>query len=71
MEQFVNIRINNPHGLVFLQELEAVGVISIEKSKSPIKAFNGKQFRGIIPKSESEKFKKHLENIRNEWERDI
>jgi hypothetical protein len=71
MEQFVNIRINNPQGLVFLQELEAVGVISIEKSKPSIKAFNGKQFRGIVPKNESEKFKKHLENIRNEWERDI
>jgi hypothetical protein len=71
MDQLVNIRINNPHGLVFLKELEAVGIISIEKPKTQVKAFNGKQFRGIVPKNESEKFKKHLENIRNEWERDI
>jgi hypothetical protein len=72
MEQFINVRINNAHGLVFLKELEALGVISIEKKeKQPAKAFNGKQFRGIVPKNESEKFKNHLENIRSEWERDI
>jgi hypothetical protein len=71
MNQLVNVRINNPHGLTFLKELEAVGVISIENLIPQAKAFNGKQYRGIVPKNESEKFKNHLENIRNEWERDI
>ena len=71
MNQLINIRINNPHGLILIQELEAVGVISIEKKELKVKAFNGKQFRGIVPKNESEKFKQHLENARNEWERDI
>ena len=71
MNQLINIRINNPHGLILIQELEAVGVISIEKKELKTKAFNGKQFRGIVPKNESEKFKQHLENARNEWERDI
>ena len=71
MNQLINIRINNPHGLILIQELEAVGVISIEKKELKVNAFNGKQFRGIVPKNESEKFKQHLENARNEWERDI
>lgn len=71
MNQLINIRINNQHGLILIQELEAVGVISIEKKELKAKVFNGKQFRGIVPKNESEKFKQHLENARNEWERDI
>ncbi len=69
--ELISIRINNPHGLVFLQELEAVGVITIEKSNDKKPAFNGKRFRGIVPKSEQESFTKHIETIRDEWERDI
>lgn len=72
MNEFINIRINNPHGLILLQELDAVGVITIEKkSANKTKAFNGKQYRGIVPLEESQKLTQHLENIRNEWERDI
>lgn len=72
MNQAVNIRININHGWILLQELEAIGVLSIEKPiKATIKAFNGKQYRGIVPTQEVEKFKQHFENIRDEWERDI
>lgn len=72
MSDRVSVRINNPHGFVLLKELEAVGVISIEElSNQPQKVFNGKRFRGNIPLEDKDKFRQHIENIRNEWERDI
>jgi hypothetical protein len=69
MSSFINVKINTPNGLLLLRELEAVGVITLEKPLS--KPFNGKQFRGIVPQNESGKFNEHLKNIRAEWERDI
>lgn len=72
MSTIISVRINNPHGLTLLQELEAVGVITLEKAeKSAKKSFNGKRFRGIVPPEEAEKLTQHIETIRNEWERDI
>jgi hypothetical protein len=67
----LSVRVNNQHGLVLLKELEAVGVISIEKKTKPKQNFNGRQFRGIVPITEKERFKQHFENTRVEWERVI
>jgi hypothetical protein len=70
MSQVMNVKVNNPHGLALLKELEAIGVITIEKLGVK-KNFNGKQYRGIVPNEDKEQFKKHIETVRNEWERDF
>ncbi len=67
MSHFINVKINTPQGLALLQEKEAVGVITLEKSTSK-QPFNGKRFRGIVPQNESEQFNNHFNNIRAEWD---
>lgn len=69
MSQGMYIKVKSPPGLALLKELETLGVISIEGTRK--RGFNGKQYRGIVPSEEKDKFRQHIESIRNEWERDI
>jgi hypothetical protein len=69
----VTIELKKDKSMALLEDLEALDIIKIIRKKTPPKP-PGKlsdMFRGSISIEEGEALKKHSQQIRDEWERDI
>ena len=55
----------------FKTEKVEVIVLPIEECKEPHELRNSERFSGVISKETAGKIHKHINEIRNEWERDI
>ena len=73
--QIVNVKDNSLHVVLptdFKADRVEIIVLPIEKqSKSHNKLKNSERFSGAISKETAEKLHKHLNEVRNEWDRDI
>jgi len=74
LRQIVNVQ-NNLLSVVlptdFKTEKVEVIVFPIAEQYKPSKLKNSERFSGVISKETAQKLHKHLNEVRNEWERDI
>ena len=71
LRQIVNVKDNLLHVVLpadFKADKVEIIVIPIGEQK---KLKNSERFSGAISKATAEKLRKHLKEVRNEWERDI
>jgi len=71
LRQIVNVKDNLLHVVLptdFKADKVEIIVIPIGEQK---KLKNSERFSGAISKETAEKLRKHLKEVRNEWERDI
>lgn len=54
-----------------LQDLEKLQIIRLVQTETPAKLPSSKMFAGKLPRATAEALRKHVEESRNEWERDI
>ena len=74
LRQIVNITDNFLHVVLpvdFKADRVEVIVLPLEEQTKPSKLKNSERFSGAISKETAEKLHKHLNEVRNEWERDI
>ena len=74
LRQIVNIKDNLLQVILpadFNAEKVEVIVLPIEEKNKSDKLSNSERFSGAISKETAEKLHKHLNEVRNEWERDI
>jgi molecular chaperone DnaK (HSP70) len=72
--QIVNVKDQLLHVVLpidFKADKVEIIVLPIEKRNKPHQLKNSERFSGAISKETAEKFHKHLNEVRNEWERDI
>ncbi|SHJ27530.1 hypothetical protein SAMN05444280_11515 [Tangfeifania diversioriginum] len=68
----VTVEIKNDQALTLLESLESMHIIKIVRSGYTQRTKkNSERFSGAISKETAQKLKKHIANIREEWERDI
>lgn len=69
------IEVKNPKGIALLRDLEELDIIRvIRNEEAPLDIFKQKRselFAGKLPLAEGEILKKHIQESRNEWERNI
>ena len=73
LRQIVNVKDNFLQVTLpidFKADTVEVIVLPVEKQKEPRKFKNSKRFSGAISAATAEKLHKHLNKVRNEWERD-
>ena len=74
LRQIVNVK-NHSLNIVLPDDFAAdkveVIIIPFEEPKMQPKISNSERFAGAISKETAEKLHKHLNEVRNEWERDI
>jgi len=74
LRQIVDVK-NHSLSIVLPNDFAAdrveVIVLAIDESKILSKRKNSERFSGAISKETAEKLHKHLNEVRNEWERDI
>ena len=74
LRQIVNVK-NNSLSIVlpddFIAERVEVIILPIDELKAKTMLKNSERFAGAISKETAEKLHKHLNEVRNEWERDI
>jgi len=74
LRQIVNVTDNFIHLSLpsdFKSDKVEVIVFPVEWQNKPSKLRNSERFSGAISKETAEKLHKHLNEVRNEWERDI
>ena len=74
LRQIVNVTDNFLHVVLptdFKANKVEIIVFPVEERNKPHKLKNSERFSGAISKGTAEKLQKHLNEIRNEWERDI
>jgi hypothetical protein len=74
LRQIVNVK-NHSLNIVLPNDFAAdkveVIVLPVDEQKIQPKIRNSERFAGAISKETAEKLHKHLNEVRNEWERDI
>ena len=74
LRQIVNVK-NNLLQVVLPADFKAdrveVIVLPVEQKKEPCKLKNSERFSGAISRETAEKLQKHLNEVHDEWERDI
>jgi hypothetical protein len=74
LRQIVNVKDNLLHVVLpadFKANKVEVIILPIKEQYKPCKQKNSKRFSWAISKGTPEKLNKHLNEVRNEWERDI
>ena len=74
LRQIVNVTDNLLHIVLptnFKANKVEIIILPIEEQNRPSKLKNSERFSGTISKETAEKLHKHLNEVRNEWERDI
>jgi uncharacterized protein (DUF2344 family) len=74
LKQIVNVT-NHTLNIIlpndFAAEKVEVIVLAVDEPKIQSKLSNSKRFAGAISKETAEKLHKHINEVRNEWDRDI
>jgi len=74
LRQIVNITDNSFHFVLpidFKADKVEIIVLPVEEQIKPSKLKNSERFLGAISKETAQKLHNHLNEVRNEWERDI
>jgi len=74
LRQIVNIKNNSLHVVLpvdFKADKVEIIILPIEAQNKPSKLKNSDRFSGAISEETAKKLHKHLNEVRNEWERDI
>jgi len=74
LRQIVNVKDNLLHVVLppdFKADKVEIIVFPVEEQNKPHKLKNSERFSGAISKKTAEKLHNHLNEVHNEWERDI